>query len=267
MPIHHGVGDGAPNLRDDAVVVQALLTLNRPSPLPILPVDGTVGDETHAAIREFQQRLLGIADGRIEPGSATMAALREGLSQAGVARDGLPDGPLGKVVLRGILPGAAPARIATYLPHLAGCMPAHGITAGLRQVHFLAQAAYESANLEHAEEQGSGEAHEGRHELGNIAKGDGPRYKGRGLLRLVGRAAYAAYGRAVQRDLLATPERVAEEPRLAVDAGCWLWESKGLNALADADNLEVVTRRVDRSLAGFAQRQAHLRRAKFFLMP
>ncbi len=267
MPIHHGVGDGAPNLHDDAVVVQALLTLNRPSPLPALAVDGTVNDDTRAAICEFQQRLLGIADGRIEPGSATMAALRKGLLQAGVSRDGLPDGPLGRIVLRGIVPAAAPDHIAMFLPHLAGQMPARTISPGLRQAHFLAQAAYETSYLEHTEEQASGDVHEGRHDLGNIRPGDGPRYKARGLLRLVGRAAYAAYGRAIRRDLLATPERVAAEPDLAVDAGCWFWEAKGLNALADADNLEAITRRIDPSLRGFAQRQAHLRRAKFFLMP
>lgn len=52
----------------------------------------------------------------------------------------------------------------------------------------------------------SGSAYEGRHDLGNYIPGDGPLYKGRGFIQLTGRANYAAYGKALNLDLVCHPE-------------------------------------------------------------
>jgi putative chitinase len=53
----------------------------------------------------------------------------------------------------------------------------------LRITHFLAQTCHESAGFRTTEEFASRRAHENRKDLGNDKAGDGPRYKGRGLLR------------------------------------------------------------------------------------
>jgi len=50
-----------------------------------------------------------------------------------------------------------------------------------------------------------------------------------------------------------------------VDAACWFWETRRINPLADADDVRAVTRRINGGLNGLADREAYLRRAKFFL--
>ena len=68
-----------------------------------------------------------------------------------------------------------------------GVMEKYQITTPLRRAAFLAQLAHESGELKYMEEIASGEAYEGRKELGNTAPGDGKRYKGRGPIQLTGR--------------------------------------------------------------------------------
>jgi putative chitinase len=256
MCIEQAVGRGCPNRRGDVVVVQVLLNLNRPPALPQVDVDGAFGPQTEGTIRTFQLDALGAtaADGRVDPGGRTLGALRAGLK-----------GTIDAMVLRGIMPSATPAAIARYLPHLLAGMRARHIDTPRRQAHFIAQLAHESGSFVYAEELASGDAYEGRADLGNTQQGDGRRFKGRGLIQLTGRANYTAYGKALGRDLAADPTPVATDPALAVDAACWFWETRGLNGLADADDVERVTRRINGGLNGFADRQAYLRRARFFL--
>jgi len=256
MCIEGAVGQGCANARGDVVVVQVLLNLNRPAALPRVDMDGGFGDKTGRAIRDFQTVALpGTApDGWIDPDGRTLGALRAGLK-----------GGLDALVLRGIMPTTTPERIERYLPHLLTGMHERSIATPLRQAHFIAQLAHESGAFRYAEELASGDAYEGRADLGNTQPDDGRRFKGRGLIQLTGRANYTAYGRAIGRDLTADPTPVATDPALAVDAACWFWETRGLNALADADDVERATRRINGGLNGYADRQAYLRRAKFFL--
>ena len=55
-----------------------------------------------------------------------------------------------------------------------------GVNTPLRQAHFIAQCAHESAGLLTTVEYASGREYEGRAALGNTHPGDGVRYKGRG---------------------------------------------------------------------------------------
>lgn len=72
------VGSGGANNRDDVVQVQSLLNVQRPAGSPALKVDGVAGPRTLSAISDFQRRRMGgkAADGLIEPGKRTWAALR-----------------------------------------------------------------------------------------------------------------------------------------------------------------------------------------------
>ena len=113
----------------------------------------------------------------------------------------------------------------------------------------------------------SGAAYENRRDLGNIEPGDGTRYKGRGLIQLTGRANYAEYDRTggLKRDIETDPGQVATDDGLCVDVAGWYWDRKGLNALADRDDLETVTRRINGGLNGLDDRRRLLLRAKTVL--
>ena len=164
---------------------------------------------------------------------------------------------------------ATAAHIALYHPHLVQRMAAREINTLLRHCHFLAQVGHESGELRYTEELASGEAYEGRTDLGNTQPGDGKRFKGRGLIQLTGRANYAAYGRAIGVDLTKDGAwaLVARDPHLAVDVACWYWETHQLNHYADEDDLVTITVRVNGGTRGLANRIRLLALAKQVLLP
>jgi predicted chitinase len=114
---------------------------------------------------------------------------------------------------------------------------------------------------------GSGEAYEGRYDLGNTQPGDGRRFKGRGLIQLTGRANYREYGRAISQEaeLLANPELLETDPDLCVDVAGWFWAKRNLNTLADADDLTRIIKRINGGLNGLEDRRRLLKRAKALL--
>lgn len=138
-----------------------------------------------------------------------------------------------------------------------------GIVTALQKAHFLAQVAHESDGFRTATEYASGAAYEGRTDLGNVRPGDGRRFRGRGLIQLTGRANYETYSQAIYGDprCVDHPETVAELPDAAVVAG-WFWEKKGLNALADKDDVVAVTKRINGGRNGLEDRQRRLAQAK-----
>ncbi len=76
--IADAVGAGCANRRDDVLVVQSLLNVAYARirvPSRIIPVDGVLGGDTHAALLHFQRARLGGGDGRVEPASRTLAQL------------------------------------------------------------------------------------------------------------------------------------------------------------------------------------------------
>lgn len=138
-----------------------------------------------------------------------------------------------------------------------------GIDTALRVSHFLGQVAHESREGLYMEEIASGAAYEGRKDLGNTQPGDGRRFKGRGLIQLTGRHNYREYSRAVYGDDRAvhSPEMVSSLPDAALAAG-WFWDIKGLNVVADTDNVRSVTRIVNGGYNGLADREATTAKAK-----
>jgi len=115
----------------------------------------------------------------------------------------------------------------------------------------------------------SGEYLNDNDDLGNTEPGDGPRFKGRGLLQLTGRLNYTAYGDYLDRDFLtdAKSTLIATDVNLAVDSACWYWTTlKNTNPLADADNVHAVTHRVNGGYNDLDERKNHLRRAKCLLV-
>ena len=159
--------------------------------------------------------------------------------------------------------------IDKYFPLLNAAMRTYGITTPLQKAHFLAQLGHESGEFRFTEEIASGAAYEGRLDLGNTQPGDGKRFKGRGLIQITGRANYTAYGKFRGTDFTsdADAKQLSTNPSLAVDVSCWFWKTRGLNTLADADNVLGITKRINGGTNGLSDRKAKLARAKFFLVP
>ena len=149
----------------------------------------------------------------------------------------------------------ARSRAAAFLAPLNAAMLEFGITTPARQASFLSQVGHESGQLRYVRELASGQAYEGRADLGNTQRGDGVRFRGRGLLQVTGRANYAACGKALGLDLLAKPELLEQAANACRSAG-WFWQTRGLNFLADAGDQERVTRRINGGTNGLADRLA-----------
>lgn len=79
---------------------------------------------------------------------------------------------------------------------------------------------------------------------GPESSGDGWRFRGRGIKQLTGRANYQQAAEALGRPYLASPG-LLREPEDAVLTAAWFWGTHGLNALADAGQIDAITRRVN----------------------
>lgn len=131
----------------------------------------------------------------------------------------------------------------------------------LRLCHFMAQLAHESGGFRYMEEIASGQAYEGRKDLGNTVAGDGKLFKGRGPIQLTGRANYRTYGQALGIAFEQHPEIVAL-PSVGLMVACEYWSRNNLNKLADFDDIEGITRRVNGGTNGLADRKAYLAKMK-----
>ena len=149
----------------------------------------------------------------------------------------------------------ARSRAAAFLAPLNAAMLEFGITTPARQASFLSQVGHESGQLRYVRELASGQAYEGRADLGNTQRGDGVRFRGRGLLQVTGRANYVACGKALGLDLLTQPELLEQTVNACRSAG-WFWQMRGLNVLADAGDQVKVTRRINGGTNGLVERLA-----------
>ncbi|WP_375644707.1 glycoside hydrolase family 19 protein [Bartonella sp. MR100HLJHH] len=144
------------------------------------------------------------------------------------------------------------------------------ITTRLRVAHFLSQCAHESDGFFTVCEYASGRAYEGRRDLGNVNPGDGVRFKGRGLIQLTGRNNYRRFTKFWHSvddqavDCEAFPEVVERFPA-ALWSAVWFWQMRGLNKLADQDDVVRITKAINGGKNGLVQRLTYLNRAKKLL--
>ena len=135
------------------------------------------------------------------------------------------------------------------------------INTKLRMAHFLAQCAHESGELRYTEEIASGKAYEGRKDLGNTQKGDGVKFKGRGIIQLTGRANYTKYKAFCGYDVVSDPTLLSK-PVGAIKSAMWFWKTHDLNKYADADNVLTITKKINGGTNGLTARKNYLTKAK-----
>jgi putative chitinase len=152
---------------------------------------------------------------------------------------------------------------ASQLADLNDCLRRFAINTPQRIRHFLAQVGHESGGLRWLLELASGDAYEGRKDLGNTRSGDGRRFKGAGAIQLTGGFNYQRFA-----DFIGDPDVMTGAPYVAnrypfSSAGFW-WRDNKINALIDGGaTCRRVSARVNgRDPAnGLADREAYFARA------
>jgi len=96
--------------------------------------------------------------------------------------------------------------------------------------------------------------------MGNTEDGDGWAYHGRGLIQLTGKDNYRNCGEGIGMDLISNPELLLQPKGAALSAG-WFFNKHGLNALADAQDYETMTKRINGGTLGLDDRIAKIKKA------
>jgi len=104
----------------------------------------------------------------------------------------------------------------------------------------------------------AGKVYNGR--LGNSSEEEAAKYLGRGLIQLTGKENYANCGSGIGVDLVGNPDWLLDPKYAALSAG-WFWNKKGLNSLADASDIETMTKRINGGLIGLEDRKAKIAKA------
>jgi len=160
--------------------------------------------------------------------------------------------------LKKIYPNASAQNISLYTKAFNDVWPAYNINTARRMAAFLGQIAVESGQLKYNKELPSkwnkknpadpnepvGTLYDGRKNLGNTQPGDGPRFLGRGILQLTGRANYTEMGRKLSIPLVSNPE-LACDPLVSTRIACQYFSDRDLLKHADVWNLDEITLRVN----------------------
>jgi putative chitinase len=132
------------------------------------------------------------------------------------------------------------------------------------QAAFIAQTMHESGECRYTKELASGQAYEGRRDLGNVNPGDGIKYKGRGLIQITGRSNYKKISDACGTDFINHPE-LLETPDWAAMSAAWFWSENKLSDLANLNTDDAflkITKRINGGTNGLDDRRKYWIRAK-----
>ena len=175
--------------------------------------------------------------------------------------------------LLNIMPNAR-SQAGVFVYALNSAMANHRIDTPKRVAAFLAQVGHESGQLQYVRELGNNQ-YLSKYDTGTLAlrlgntpeaDGDGQKYRGRGLIQITGRSNYrqCSLGLFGDERLLSLPE-LLEQPQWAAESAAWFWEKNGLNELADRDQFNTITRRINGGLNGLQDRLEIWARARAVL--
>lgn len=147
-----------------------------------------------------------------------------------------------------------------------------------RFVCLWANLCWESDHLRTTSEYANGDAYEGRIDLGNVHPGDGPKFKGHGLLQITGRANHEAYGEwAMEQGVLSNAMDTLNDPIIltmfphALLAAAWYWSvgnptGESMNALADDKNFKACCRTINGAYTHLASRWTYFERTTLVIL-
>ena len=94
---------------------------------------------------------------------------------------------------------------------------------------------------------------------GNEASGEGWKYRGRGFLQITLKENYFRLANDTDIDCLKNPDILLEEANAMISA-LWFWNLKGLNDLADKNDLVGITKKINGGLNGIEHRKELLKK-------
>lgn len=151
------------------------------------------------------------------------------------------------------------------LKDLNNCLSRFQINTPPRMRHFLSQTAHESGGLKWLKELADGSAYENRKKLGNIQPGDGPKYKGAGVIPLTGRNNYLDFSKYINDPRVMDGVDYVSREYPFTSAGFW-WHNNKMNLLCDRNaSVEEVTKRVNGGRNGLTDRIAYYQKACKFI--
>ena len=256
-----------------------------------LGADGVFGPGTEKAVKKWQIDHDLAADGLVGEGTwskmfPTQQVIAEPAPVAPVVSTTIPSGSGFKLQN---LKGHIPDSVIAQIPETA---KKFNITTPLRLAHFLAQCGHESGgfrltkeNLNYSakglkgtfakyfKEAGLAESYErkpekianrvygGRMGNGPESSGDGSKYCGRGYIQLTGKDNYVAFGKSINEDMTANPEKVSTH--YALLSAAWFFTKNGLHKMADGGATDAVvtqiTKRVNGGTIGLPDRIKHFK--------
>ncbi|KAH0786145.1 N-acetylmuramoyl-L-alanine amidase CwlA precursor [Histomonas meleagridis] len=150
---------------------------------------------------------------------------------------------------------------STNVNELNNCLSKFGITTQASIRHFMSQCAHESVLGTYTKEIASGSAYEGRKDLGNTQKGDGPKFKGAGYIQMTGRANYQAFANYIgDQNVMQGVDYVAKKYPWT-SAGYW-WYKNNMNSLCNKGaTVEQVTKKVNGGYNGLDSRKSYYNKA------
>lgn len=95
---------------------------------------------------------------------------------------------------------------------------------------------------------------------GPVASGEGWKFRGRGFIQLTGKDNYTKCGKSIGVDLLANPDFLTTAEG-AIKSALWFWNSNGLNAFADKEDIEGMTKKINGGTIGLQERKDHYEKA------
>ena len=122
------------------------------------------------------------------------------------------------------------------------------ITAG-RDAKAYARQPEKIANVVYANRMGNGD----------IASGDGWKYRGRGLIQTTGHDNYSAFAKSIGMTIEQVIAYIQTKDG-AVESACWFWTKNNLNALADASEITKMTKVINGGDNGLQDRIEHYNR-------
>jgi len=178
--------------------------------------------------------------------------------------------------------------IAPYLDIYIEVLEKYEINTPLRKAHFLAQISHESGSFKFVKEnlnysakalfavfrkyfptlaaaelcarqpeKIANKVYANRMGNGNESSGEGWRYRGRGLIQLTGKDNYTSFSADTGQDFVTNPDLVTQ-PKWALSSACWFWKKRNINKFADADDIHMVTKRINGGFNGLEHRQHFL---------